>query len=133
MLKTYQGSCHCGAVRFEAELDLSAPTLRCNCSFCRKLRCWSAMVAPSAFRLLAGAQVLGEYQFGARREHHYFCQRCGVRPFGKGVSPRRGPFHGISVSCLDGVSDAELAGVPVTFVDGLHDEWDLPPQQTRHL
>jgi len=28
MLNTYQGSCHCGTVRFEAELDLSQASYR---------------------------------------------------------------------------------------------------------
>ena len=133
MKKTYHGSCHCGAVRFAAEIDLAAPCLRCNCSYCLKIRCWASLVPPTAFRLLAGEADLSEYRFGAGRERHYFCRHCGVRPFGRGDSPRGGPFVGIGVNCLDDAAVAELAQVPVTFVDGWHDAWHTPPQETRHL
>lgn len=133
MKKTYHGSCHCGAVRFAAEIDLTAPSLRCNCSYCLKIRCWASQVPPAAFRLLAGEGDLREYRFGAGRERHYFCRHCGVRPFGRGDSLRSGPFVGIGVNCLDDAAVAELAQAPVTFVDGWHDDWDTPPQETRHL
>src|SRR5712664_3155827 len=48
MKKTYKGSCHCGAVQFECDLDLSAG--------------WMAFAKGDAFRLLQGADVLSDYQ-----------------------------------------------------------------------
>jgi hypothetical protein len=52
-----QGSCHCGAVRFEADLDLEQSSYRCNCSICRRNRFWPAVATPEHFDLLAGSEM----------------------------------------------------------------------------
>ena len=72
------GSCHCGAVRFEAEIDPSASANRCNCSICTKVSPTGAIIKPRAFTLLAGSENLGEYQWGAKISTRDFCKTCGV-------------------------------------------------------
>ncbi|MBA2676579.1 hypothetical protein [Ramlibacter sp.] len=62
-LKHYQGSCHCGAVRYEAGLDLARGTNRYNCSLCTKARAWFAFSAPGSFRLLQGEDALSRYEW----------------------------------------------------------------------
>ena len=134
------GACHCGAVRFECDLDLSAGTSRCNCTFCKKNRYWMALVKEGDFRLLSGAEVLTDYRHtpaGMTEPflHLTFCSRCGVRPFGRGgVLPQLGSaFYAVNVASLDDVSDTELAQLPVSYVDGRNNDWNATPKETRHL
>jgi hypothetical protein len=134
MKKTYAGSCHCGAVRYEVELDLAAGTSKCNCSICSKTRAWSAVVKPNAFRLLKGEDALSDYQFGSKAGHHLFCKHCGVRPFGRGyVEQIGGDFVSINLGALDGAPDDELASAPVQFMNGRDDDWFNAPRVSRHL
>jgi hypothetical protein len=126
MLKTYHGSCHCGAVTFEADLDLTRDSYRCNCSICRRTRFWPAVANPDGFRLLSGESELTRYQFNSRKNVHYFCRRCGVRPFGVGTDTPVGMMYGVNLGCLDDVADEELARVPVTYVDGRNDRFAAP-------
>jgi len=74
-------------VRFEAEIDLTMPTFRCNCSICSRNRFWAAVIERSAFRLLEGKAELKQYLFYSMQNEHYFCKTCGVRPFGVGNIP----------------------------------------------
>jgi hypothetical protein len=133
MLKTYRGSCHCGAVRFEAELDLSAPTYRCNCSICRRTRFWAAVAKPDGFRLCAGGGEIHEYAFGRKQNLHFFCRHCGVRAFGVGNETPIGTMYGVNVGCLEDLSEEELARVPITYVDGRDDRWQDVPGFVSHL
>ena len=126
MLKKYRGSCHCGAVQFEAEIDLTQSTYRCNCSICRRTRFWAGVVKPEGFKLLAGEGDLTEYTFNTRKNHHYFCRHCGVRAFGVGNETPIGKMYGVNVGCLEDVSDEELSRVPITYVDGRNDRQDAP-------
>ncbi len=138
--KTYVGSCHCGAVRFECDIDLVQGTSRCNCSICTKTRYWKALVKADAFRLLQGKKALSDYQFGSNTIHHLFCRRCGVKPFGRAHLDAHfqgehllGEFYAINVACLDDATSEELAVAPVRYEDGRNNNWESPPAEIRHL
>jgi hypothetical protein len=133
MLKTYKGSCHCGAARFEADLDLAGDTMRCNCSICTKSRMWLAFAQPAQFRLLEGEDALADYTFGRGAIHHRFCTRCGVKPFGQATMPDGGVGYAVNLACLDDVPDEVLAAAPLIFRDGRHDDWEHPPAVTAYL
>ena len=133
MHKTYRGSCHCAAVTFEADLDLSQSTYRCNCSICRRTRFWAAVAREDGFRLLSGEADLTQYLFNTRKNQHYFCRHCGVRAFGIGTDTPIGKMYGINIGCLEGVTEEELSRLQITCVDGRSDRWQTPPEFFGHL
>ena len=133
ILKTYHGSCHCGTVRFEAELDLTQSSYRCNCSICRRTRFWPAIAMPENFRLLSGESELTKYVFNTKKNFHFFCRHCGVRAFGVGNDTPVGKMYGVNIGCLEDVTDEEFSKIPITYVDGRNDGWPNVPQFVAHL
>src|SRR5262245_36815925 len=120
--KTYTGGCHCGAVRFEADIDLGTTVNRCNCSMCTKASLSNLIIKPGAFRLVAGQDQLADYQRGGATTHFPFCKVCGIHSFGHGNIPEvGGDYVAINVNCLDDVDPARLK---YHYWDGRHNNWD---------
>jgi hypothetical protein len=97
-LASYEGGCHCGAVRFRVIVD-AHEAYDCNCSICRKKGFLHLIVPADRFTLLAGAEALATYTFNTRTAKHTFCKVCGVHPF---YTPRSHPDGvDVNVRCLD--------------------------------
>jgi len=113
--KNYEGSCHCGAVRYEVTLGPLEKVFACNCSICSRAGWLLAFAAPSAFRLVAGEDALVDYQFGKKKVHHQFCRTCGVRAFSRGADETGKSHIAINLRCVAGVDATKL---PVETFDG---------------
>jgi len=137
--KTLHGSCHCGTVRYETDIDLSKGSNKCNCSYCTKARAWFAFVPGAAFRLQSGADAIAEYRWTPPTKSepfltYAFCRICGVRIYGTADDPKvGGRMYAVAVATLDDVDADELAAAPIKYFDGRHDRFDQPPADTRLL
>jgi hypothetical protein len=111
-MKTVRGSCHCGAVVFEVDLDNGLEDLRrCNCSLCRRKGAVMVTVPLDRLRVVQGADKLTLYQWNTRKAKHYFCSVCGIYTHHQRRSnPNE---YGVNVGCLDGVDPFALGEVPV--------------------
>jgi hypothetical protein len=139
MKKTYHGSCHCGAVRFEAEIDLTEGIRRCNCSFCWKLGYRKSFAAYEAVRVTDGRDRMREYKATPSNWpegdiNHYMCPNCGANFLSRGyLDFMGGNFWAVNVACLDDVTEEELAAAPIVYEDGKHDRQDQTPEITVYL
>lgn len=113
--KTHIGTCHCGSVSFEVNLDLTAPVTACNCSICQRSGTLLAFVPAAAFTLKQGEAALRDYQFGLKHIHHMFCGTCGVRTFGRGAMPDGGEIYAVNTRCIEGIDVRDLQ---VQWVEG---------------
>ncbi|HEX2565922.1 MAG TPA: GFA family protein, partial [Burkholderiales bacterium] len=98
-----QGSCHCGQVSYEAEIDPEKVNL-CNCGDCQMLTGSGFRVsvpAPAAtFRLLSGKPktYVKTADSGTRRRHS-FCPNCGT-PVHATADTDDPPAYSLRVGCL---------------------------------
>jgi hypothetical protein len=120
---TYQGSCHCGCVRFEVDAQIDHARA-CDCSICRRRGALNFRVAKEALRLLTPWEELALYQWGTKTAKDYFCPTCGILPFRRPSDPtprevEEGvqPFDGwaVNVRCLAGV---DVEALPVRKIYG---------------
>ena len=94
----YHGGCHCGAVQFVVEAPESVEVEDCNCSICSMSGYLHLIVPSSKFRMLAGEEMLTTYRFNSGVAQHYFCKRCGIKPF---YRPRSNPDGvDVNLNCL---------------------------------
>jgi hypothetical protein len=122
-MKTHNGSCHCGAIRFTATLDIAKAT-RCNCSVCTKLGYIGCLTRPADVVLTAGEPA--SYEWGGKIAKRYFCAACGTHCFAKGDLPEvGGPFASVNLSTLDDVDPYQLT---VIHWDGRHNNWEAGPR-----
>ncbi len=133
-LKTYHGSCHCGAVHFACDIDLAEGTGRCNCSYCSKIRAWGVNIKPDAFRLISGEDALSDYQFGTKSGYHRFCRHCGIKTYSyANVAELGGEVISIALASLDDATPAELMEGPLRFSNGRDNAWWNAPDDVRHM
>jgi len=107
----HQGSCHCGKVAFEVDVDLSQ-AIECNCSICRKKGYVLTFAPRSALNVLRGEENLSTYTFNTHSIRHRFCATCGSATFGEGQQPGGEPMVAINVRCLDTVELSDIKPAP---------------------
>ncbi|KPJ95001.1 MAG: aldehyde-activating protein [Gammaproteobacteria bacterium SG8_11] len=113
----YQGSCHCGAIKFSFEGEEITKGLRCNCSICSRKGAMMTpfAVPPELFKIEAEGDTLGLYQFGAKTAKHYFCKHCGIYTFHE--TARMPGHYRANLGCIEGVDPFALEA---DVFDGKH-------------
>lgn len=111
----YQGSCHCGQIKFVAEGELSE-VLSCNCSICQK-KGFLLWFLPSnqVMVSLETPENLAKYTFNKHVINHHFCKICGIHPYAQGTDAKGNAIFAINVRCID---DMDLEKIKINYFDG---------------
>lgn len=126
-VRKHVGSCHCGAVKFEAQVDTASGSA-CNCTVCTKVAMIGTIVRPDAFTLLSGERNLSAYEWGHKTAKRYFCKTCGVTCFSRGhLEQLGGDYVSLNLNALD---DIDLGEVKVGYWDGRHNNWQAGMRDT---
>ena len=110
----YNGSCHCGKVRFQVEGELKSATA-CNCSMCSRKGSLLWFVPREQLTLLTPEENVGTYTFNKHVIRHRFCQTCGIHTHGEGTDPKGNRMAAVNIRCLEGI---DPDSIPVQKFDG---------------
>ena len=110
----YKGSCHCGQIAFEVEVEIPE-VMSCNCSMCQRKGTLMWFVPRDTIKLLTPPENMSTYTFNKHVIQHHFCPTCGIHPFGEAPSPDGQQMAAINVRCLEGV---EIEALKVKHYNG---------------
>ena len=108
MTHRYEGSCHCGKIRFAYDGDEITSGIRCTCSICRRKGALMSAeaIAPGRLEIDAAPEDIGLYQFDSKVAKHYFCKTCGIYTHNEML---RIPGHfRVNLGCIDAVDTLAL-------------------------
>jgi hypothetical protein len=111
----YKGSCHCGKVAYEVEMDTLAGVMECNCSICSRKGAKMAFAPREKLELTTPESNARSYLFNKHVIEHRFCPECGIHAYGVGRDRQGKEMAMINVRCLEGV---DYDALPVKHVDG---------------
>lgn len=110
-IRTHKGSCHCGAVTYEADIALDG-AIACNCSHCYAKGFQLVFTTPDKFRLLSGEDRLRSYRFNKHIIDHRFCESCGVEAFAYGKGRDGSDAVAVNIRTLSDVEPNTVAATP---------------------
>lgn len=103
MSEIKKGTCHCGDIEFQVELDNGLVDIRrCNCSLCRRKGAIIASAPLEKLKIIKGEGSLSVYTWNSKVAKHYFCKHCGIYTHHQ---RRSNPSeYGFNIACLEGVN-----------------------------
>ncbi len=111
----FQGSCHCGAVKFSVDAEMPKQAMSCNCSICRRKAMLMAFFPVAQFTLVQGEDAVETYAFNQHRLGHRFCKTCGIHAFAGGIGPDGNEMRAVNLRC---VPEADLDALTIQKFDG---------------
>ena len=107
----FEGSCHCGKVRF-AFNGVIEGAITCNCSICSRKGAMLVAVSEAEFEPLTPDDEMSAYTFNSHAIVHHFCRTCGIQPYARHAEQRS---VYVNLRCVE---DINLGAISTTTFDG---------------
>lgn len=116
----FEGSCHCGAVRF-AVSEAPQWLTRCNCSICRRTGSAWGHFTTDKVQLTYDAAKIVRYVWGDKTLALISCETCGCTTHWEGISPEAGARMGLNFNMCE---PAAIEALRIRRFDGA-DTWEF--------